>query len=134
MALGPDQITAINFKEFYARILPYLNGAGANDYSTEEKIVGSWIDGKPVYQKTITGFSLHMVWQNQNNAKAEIESPISYDEVDAVLDAFVTAKTSTGKYAGHVCTIIESNNHLIMYAPEDLEINTLTLQYTKTTD
>lgn len=25
------------------------------DYSTEEKIVGTWIDGKPLYQKTITG-------------------------------------------------------------------------------
>lgn len=25
------------------------------DYSTEEKIVGTWIDGKPLYQKTFTG-------------------------------------------------------------------------------
>lgn len=27
----------------------------ANDYSTTEKIVGTWIDGKPLYQKTVTG-------------------------------------------------------------------------------
>ena len=25
------------------------------DYSTDEKVVGSWIDGKPIYQKTFTG-------------------------------------------------------------------------------
>jgi hypothetical protein len=24
-----------------------------NDYSTTEKVVGTWIDGKPIYQKTI---------------------------------------------------------------------------------
>lgn len=27
--------------------------ASPNDYSTSEKIVGTWIDGKPIYQKTI---------------------------------------------------------------------------------
>ena len=26
-----------------------------NNYSTEERVVGTWIDGKPVYQKTIIG-------------------------------------------------------------------------------
>lgn len=28
--------------------------ADPNDYSTSEKIIGSWIDGKPLYQKTIS--------------------------------------------------------------------------------
>lgn len=28
--------------------------ASPNDYSTSEKIVGTWIDGKPLYQKTLT--------------------------------------------------------------------------------
>ena len=32
--------------------------ANVNDYSTSEKIVGTWIDGRPLYQKTFTGFSL----------------------------------------------------------------------------
>lgn len=32
--------------------------ANVNDYSTTEKIVGTWIDGRPIYQKTFTGFSL----------------------------------------------------------------------------
>lgn len=29
------------------------SGGGGIDYSTEEQIVGTWIDGKPLYQKTI---------------------------------------------------------------------------------
>ena len=31
--------------------LPYRLG-NENDYSTEERMVGTWIDGKPIYQKT----------------------------------------------------------------------------------
>lgn len=31
-----------------------FNYADENDYSTSEKIVGTWIDGKPIYQKTFT--------------------------------------------------------------------------------
>lgn len=64
MSLTNDQITAKNFKEFYEQIRPYLNGNfptpiankfdKANMYSTDEQIVGRWIDGKPLYQKTFT--------------------------------------------------------------------------------
>lgn len=31
------------------------NYADENDYSTSEKIIGKWIDGKPLYQKVFTG-------------------------------------------------------------------------------
>ena len=57
MALTPEQITAKNFRDFYMQILPYLGkgGSGSINYSTDEQIVGTWIDGKPLYQKTITG-------------------------------------------------------------------------------
>ncbi len=64
MALTNDQITAKNFKDFYNEIRPYLNGnvpTFANTfnksdlYSTDEQLIGRWIDGKPLYQKVITG-------------------------------------------------------------------------------
>lgn len=63
MALTNDQITAQNFKDFYEQIRPYLNGqvptfanqfSRSDLYSTDEKIIGQWIDGKPLYQKTIS--------------------------------------------------------------------------------
>lgn len=66
MALTADQITAKNFKEFYDKIFPYLgsmpnmvaNRFRKGDlYSTDEKIIGQWVDGKPLYQKTFTGTS-----------------------------------------------------------------------------
>jgi len=61
MSLTNDQITAQNFKMFFDEIRPYLNGTPptyanmfnrSDLYSTDEKIVGCWIDGKPLYQKT----------------------------------------------------------------------------------
>lgn len=48
-----------DLKAYHEQILPYLGGnlmLGTNVsdyYSTDEKIVGVWLDGKPVYQKTI---------------------------------------------------------------------------------
>lgn len=52
-------------QDYHRRILPYLNGefpiavvekfAPRNLYTTDEKIIGQWIDGKPIYQKTFSG-------------------------------------------------------------------------------
>lgn len=57
-------VTEARLAEFYQQILPYLGGMPealankfdkANLYSTDEKIVGCWTDGRPVYQKVLTG-------------------------------------------------------------------------------
>lgn len=54
--------SANNFKDFLDAIKPYLNyqfydmsgqGVEANNFSTDEKVIGTWIDGKPLYQKTV---------------------------------------------------------------------------------
>ena len=47
-------------KDYHKQILPYLNGkfptavvekfAEGNIYTTDEKIIGQWVDGKPLYQ------------------------------------------------------------------------------------
>ena len=31
----------------------YAGGAGSEVYSTEEQVIGTWIDGKPIYRKII---------------------------------------------------------------------------------
>lgn len=33
----------------------YINEARLEEYSTTEKIIGTWIDGKPIYRKVATG-------------------------------------------------------------------------------
>lgn len=62
MAIQSDEtlVTKGDLKTLYTdKILPYLGGnmmmqTGVSDYySEDEKVVGVWTDGKPVYQKTV---------------------------------------------------------------------------------
>ena len=54
-------VTESKLTEFYEDIKPYLGcpayltSEGTSDYySTDEKVIGRWTDGKPLYQKTIS--------------------------------------------------------------------------------
>ena len=49
----------------------WVNGNNLHDYSTEEKIVGTWIDGKPIYEKVIK----QTVVINSQNASFNIDIP-----------------------------------------------------------
>lgn len=52
---NPDNVvTKEMLSDFYRYILPYLGGglSPTTNYSTLEQRIGTWIDGKPVYQKT----------------------------------------------------------------------------------
>lgn len=48
-----------DLKAYHEKILPYLGGNfmistnNSDYYSTDEKVVGVWTDGKPLYQKTV---------------------------------------------------------------------------------
>lgn len=61
MAIQDDKtiLSKADLKEYHNRILPYLGGNlmmstnNSDYYSTDEKVVGVWIDGKPLYQKTV---------------------------------------------------------------------------------
>lgn len=55
-------VTEQRLADFYQGIFPYLGGmpemlankfSKGDLYSTDEKIVGTWIDGKPLYQKVV---------------------------------------------------------------------------------
>lgn len=49
---GKVQIHAQNDTNCRFKLAPAANGGGVN-YSTDEQLIGTWIDGKPLYQKTI---------------------------------------------------------------------------------
>lgn len=50
--MANELLTVEHLQKFAENISPYL-GVNSNIYSLEEKQIGSWVDGKPVYQKTI---------------------------------------------------------------------------------
>ena len=42
----------INSREIFGNVALGQGGSNMHDYSTDEQIVGTWIDGSPVYEKT----------------------------------------------------------------------------------
>ena len=53
-----------------------------NDYSTAEKIIGTWIDGKPIYQKTVDCGTLQTT-QSQSTKNWEVSHGVS--NIDTVV-------------------------------------------------
>ena len=147
MSLTNDQITAKNFKEFYKAIRPYLNGSfptpiankfdKANMYSTDEQIVGRWIDGKPLYQKTFTISSM------QKNGYEDVLTGIdhvqtiskSYRRMQGAVDADDFWYNS-GAFVNVRAVAMDNGVLRITNCSSESTLTdiTITAQYTKTTD
>ena len=130
------------------------NYAGENDYSTNEKIVGTWIDGKPLYQKTYQ-VALPTVSTMGTWASNSVALGVSADTV-FVKDGFLIHPTSKSRVSyGTVVKTTSSYDYgawSVVIRPNEsssnkntMEIRSnnydwsgatayVTLQYTKTTD
>lgn len=132
MSLTNDQITAQNFKDYHNAILPYLNGqcppiankfAKGDMYSTDEKIVGQWIDGKPVWQRVVEiNLSLTSGWAITTIPAGGIERVISATTIS-------TGNSQVPVVCGCDNTYIELKSLIGNYDAEFL-----IFCYTKTTD
>lgn len=105
------------------------------EYSTSEKYVGKWIDGKAIYQRTFTGTSP----SSAGEAGEIILANMNY--IDTVISVDGCVKTSGGAYwplnSGNSYTAyarISSTKNLVVTATSDsLNISvTVTVRYTRT--
>lgn len=113
-------------------------GAGGESageiYSTEETRIGTWVDGKPVYRKT-----LDITIGYANGAWYPIPSTIEMN-IDAIVDlrGFVNATDGSGKiYALNAESYFKLMNDSLCFSGNANQTNTdmvLTIEYTKTTD
>ena len=111
------------------------------DYSTTEKIVGTWIDGKPIYQKTIS-----KTHQMKNNGAWRFDVPSNVDKfVDTTVNLIL--HIDNNDIAIIMKPYYESDSNYIMVNSDNLYIKRsilseniyytseiITYQYTKTTD
>lgn len=74
-----------------------LSRQPANEYSTEEKRIGTWIDGKPLYQITFTG-TLPASGTLSSVISLQSVSSLGIDRVTSV-DSLTVQKPSTGQTA-----------------------------------
>lgn len=114
-----------------------INIGMESDYSTTEKIVGSWIDGKPLYQKVVTGLTL---------SNGQIVSFGSLDIEEQVFCRLIKAKKGSDKN-WYRNTYYAGQNDFLSLLPQEsggvfviIGGNTnytdasFVIQYTKTTD
>lgn len=100
-------------------------------YSTEEKIVGEWIDGKPVYEKTI---ELAGTYKLYNTSWTNIN--IKIDNVDLVTFLTIVNYSKTERIIVMTARCYPENDYLYFAEINSIELSDaiITIQYTKTTD
>lgn len=122
---------------------------GGNVYSTSEQIVGRWIDGKPLYQKTISATSQPNIdtWGSGYEIGASVDTIV---KVSGRLVLNNNAGTYVGnftrptaEYNDYITYIGTDNNHPSLPNRIGVRVGkteytsrpfTVTVQYTKTTD
>ena len=112
--------------------------AGIN-YSLEEQEIGTWIDGKPLYQKTIDISSITVTAAQNVNALQNIAHNIA--NIDKVIRSYgvkihAAGTYQSGPYDSGAMLLI--NKTYVRYGTSDADTNYtqgyVTLQYTKATD
>lgn len=107
-------------------------------YSTSERMVGCWIDGKPLYQKTIeysgtlaenTWIAFGTIGSNENIVGMKGILTATSDNVSYIIGGFRMSEVA--------CTLCSTSDHFELWyrrAGYGCDKITLTYQYTKTTD
>ena len=119
-------------------------GGSGHDYSTTDQVVGTWIDGKPLYEKTKTFNNLHIrgVEQLLDSELSNVDSFVgaigSWIRSDGTCNNLPSSHTNSNfcvtandfdKTTGKINLIVGSFNNYFY-----LESCILTFRYTKTTD
>lgn len=102
----------------------YLNPS--LDYSTDEKVVGTWIDGKTLYQKT---YQLQSALTIAPNTWTDTGIPVG--NITSIIKCF---GKNGGTYAGDLMAKVDSTNIDVFTFRQNNNntVDSLTIQYTKT--
>lgn len=102
------------------------------DYSTDETIVGTWIDGKPLYQKVISNLNLGLSWHSQYNTETSSIDLTDYiSDIDTIINGFAIEE-----YGLSFPIIFDGTSFTSVKIKSFVggTIITFVIQYTKTTD
>ena len=112
-----------------------------NNYSTEEQRIGTWIDGKPLYQKTFL-FDSRINVSSENWTQSSIS--ILDNNIKSIIDVNgfvfnnITTKDSVFAVYPLLCSVnTTAFSNVAFLTPRNAindSIDGVTLQYTKTTD
>ena len=137
-------VTKSDLQDFYDGIKPFLNGDVSSIYSTDERVVGRWIDGKPIYQKTIDYDSTVSVGTTEKQTELADLTSLGIDTLVDMWGKFFSSGGSqirvfNSRSPAMTNELFVSNNKLILQSVRVSNTVTLseiyvTIQYTKITE
>ena len=109
-----------------------VSGARQFEYSTGEQIVGTWIDGKPIYQRTWTGLDVYTAYNSWTNI-------VRIPNIALIIDvkAYGLDSTDHSLLPAALEFAVQSTDYIATEANTSINlrvIKMITVQYTKTTD
>lgn len=99
-------------------------GVPSQHYSTTEQVVGTWIDGSTIYEKTFTGLSI-------SAGTSWVDTGISLSDNSMYQLIKCDARDSRQSFPASIGTINNDANVGIYLFVNNRTITTLTIQYTK---
>lgn len=109
-----------------------VDGVPAVHYSTSERVIGTWIDGKPLYEKTISIANITLSANQVATVYTQSDIKLRYAHgycVEADIVYLVPEMSLRIKQTGNNIQLAASNNSSWVITE-----GYLTIQYTKTTD
>ena len=102
-----------------------VQSLGNPNYTTEEqKTGGTWIDGKPIYRKVITGLNI--------STSTSYVNLMSVGAIDTIIRT--SGMTTSNKTNFALDSVVNGSNIQIRTTYSTQGINTVIIEYTKTTD
>lgn len=138
--------TSVNYiiKMFKTAVPVEVKGDGGNNYSTEERVIGQWIDEKPLYRKVITGINIPKSSSTPIDITAQIgcimdvwniSEDMSYLYINNVSAGVTQYEKVNRPNSTSTCVRYKNSVYeLICTSSNDAGVLTLVLEYTKTTD
>lgn len=108
------------------------DGVPTHHYSTDEKVIGTWIDGKPLYEKSWEFDSYILV--DPNAITSLTSKDVVLSDVDFFVNAILISKVDKRVY--NTFAVGYFSGSIGVYNPlnTDAAIDKIILQYTKSTD
>lgn len=140
---GSEVADRLTVRPTNTSVLYCIKAVAAGDvYSTTERVVGTWIDGKPVYEKTIAITSPTVT--EDGTVAIDVIDTISNLKKNISINGYLNSATNLiplpmfANNSGHQFKVIVSNNGEIKVISSSTSFNNFdgyaVIRYTKTTD
>ena len=116
------------------------NGGAVTNYSTEEQRIGTWIDGKPLYQKTYSVFNYsdncYVVDTNLTNLKYKVIDLHGhvYDDTNNYSFPYADGIYTVGCYLNNTTGVVYIRALNGDNVNTNFHVDYITIKYTKLTD